>query len=65
MKPGGDLYRITNAGHDFLAHTRQSDAWEAIKAISGRLGGAGVGVMARVAEAYIIQKAVDLGFLPG
>lgn len=61
----GDWCRLTNAAHDFLAVTRQSEAWEAVKGGMKRMGGATVGMMAKLAEAFAMQKARELGLLPG
>lgn len=57
--------RMTNAGHDFLANTRKSESWEAVKSASARFGGAGVAVMAKIAEELLMQKLRDVGILPG
>lgn len=54
-------FRITNQGHDFLAATRQSEAWEATKKASRHIGGASVQMLARIAEGYARQKLTELG----
>lgn len=57
----GECYRITNAGHDFLALIRQGDAWEATKAGARHLGGASLQMLYRIAEGYARQKLAELG----
>lgn len=54
-------FRITNQGHDFLAATRQNEAWEATKNASRHIGGASVQMLARIAEGYARQKLAELG----
>lgn len=54
-------FRITNAGHDFLALTRRNDAWEAAKAATRHLGGASVQMLYRAAEGYARQKLAEFG----
>lgn len=58
---GGQAYRLTNAAHDFLAMTRQDEAWEATKAVGRRLGGASLQMLYRVAEGYAKQKLGEWG----
>lgn len=60
----GSPYRITNQGHDFLAVTRKSEAWEATKAATKHMGGASVQMLYRVAESLARQKLVEIGILP-
>lgn len=57
----GVSLRITNAGHDFLAMTRDSEKWEAVKGAAHKLGGASVQMLYRIAESYARQKLVDIG----
>lgn len=57
----GECFRITNAGHDFLAMTRQSEAWAATKAGVRHLGGASVQMLYKVAEGYARQKLAEFG----
>lgn len=59
----GGVFRMTNAGHDFLALTRQSQAWEAVKAAAAKLGGASVKMLLQIAEGIARQKLVDMGIL--
>ncbi len=54
-------FRITNAGHDFLAVTRRSETWEAAKAASRHIGGASIQMLYRAAEGLARQKLADLG----
>ncbi|MBN9890094.1 DUF2513 domain-containing protein [Salipiger abyssi] len=55
------LFRLTSAGHDFLELTRQSEAWEATKGASRKLGGASIQMLYRVAEGYARSKLSELG----
>lgn len=60
-----DVFRITNAGYDFLAVTRESAAWEAAKGATRHLGGASIQMLYRVAEGFARQKLADLGIPMG
>lgn len=60
---GATSYRITNAGHDFIAVTRQNEAWEATKAATRHMGGASVQMLYRVAEALAINGLKAAGVL--
>lgn len=57
----GGVFRITNAGHDFLAVTRQNEAWQAIKAGGAKLGGASLQMLFQIGEGYARQKLAELG----
>ena len=57
----GGSYRITNDGHDFIALTRETEAWEATKAAMKSIKGASVQMLYRVAEGYARQKLVEMG----
>ena len=61
MDPQINTCRMTGQGHDFLAATRRSEAWEAVKAQASKIPGASVGMLAKIAEAYVMQKARELG----
>lgn len=54
-------FRITNAGHDFLALTRKNEAWEATKAAAKGVGGASLHLLYRAAEGYAMQKLKEVG----
>lgn len=57
----GESWRITNAGHDFIALTRQNEAWAKVKAASAKIGGGSVQMLFRIAEGYARQKLTELG----
>lgn len=57
----GESWRITNAGHDFIALTRQNEAWAKVKAASAKIGGGSVQMLVRIAEGYARQKLTELG----
>ena len=57
----GEMWRITNAGHDFIALTRRNEAWEKVKGAGARIGGASVQILYRIAEGYARQKLTELG----
>lgn len=61
----GGVFRMTNAGHDFLALTRQSQAWEAVKTAAAKLGGASVQMLLQIAEGIARQKLAEIGILRG
>ncbi|SET75815.1 Hypothetical protein SAMN04489858_109130 [Paracoccus homiensis] len=60
VQPCGTKVWMTNDGHDFCANTRTSEIWNGAKAAAGQATGASVKVLARVAEALVIQKIRDL-----
>ncbi|OAN71117.1 hypothetical protein A8B82_21225 [Sulfitobacter sp. EhC04] len=57
----GSPYRLTSQGHDFLAITRQSEAWEAAKSATRHMGGASIQMLYRVAEGYAREKLAQMG----
>lgn len=61
LDPNGHGVRMTSQGHDFLEVTRQSDAWNAVKAASRKLGGATASMMLRIGEAYAVQRLREMG----
>ncbi len=61
MDPQMNTVRMTGQGHDFLAATRRSEAWEAVKEQAAKIPGASVGMLAKIAEGYVIAKARELG----
>lgn len=60
----GGAFRITMAGHDFLAMTRTSEQWVAVKTVAKGLGGATLRMLAQVAEQMVIAKGREMGLLP-
>ncbi|MGV8987785.1 MAG: hypothetical protein ACOH2H_16045 [Cypionkella sp.] len=57
----GGTVRMTNQGHDFLANTSIPENWETVKAIGRKTGNVSVGILAKIAEAVIMQKLRDMG----
>lgn len=57
----GGVFRITNAGHDFLAMIRQNENWQATKEMARRLGGASLQMLYRIAEGYARQRLTEYG----
>lgn len=58
---GGGVFRITNAGHDFLAAIRDDTAWANIKSASVALGSVGLGFMRDIGVGYLRAKAIEMG----
>ena len=54
--------RGPSQGHDFVISTRTNEAWTTTKAAGAKLGGGAFGVLAKLAEALVIQRARDMGF---
>jgi len=53
----GSAYRMTNAGHDYLAAIRDDTVWNKTKDAAKEVGGMTLGMMKDVAVAYIKQEA--------
>ena len=58
---GGTAFRITMSGHDFLALTRRSEAWEFTKTAAKKMGGASVQMLLRIAEGYACEALAKMG----
>lgn len=56
-----DVFRVTNAGHDFVALTRENATWSAVKTAVSHLSGASVQMLYRVAENMARQKLKEFG----
>lgn len=61
VSPGKQVFRITNAGHDFLAAIRDDTVWNKTKAASAKIGGVGLGLLRDVAIGYVRAKLVEAG----
>lgn len=57
----GGMFRITNAGHDFLVLTRSNEAWSAVKMAASSLGGASVRMLGEIAYALAKDKLRQIG----
>lgn len=58
----GGVFRITNAGHDFLAAIKDENIWGQVKGASGALGQVSLGIMKEMGIGYLRAKAKELGF---
>lgn len=58
----GGVFRITNAGHDFLAAIQDENIWGQVKGASGALGQVSLGIMKEMGIGYLRAKAKELGF---
>lgn len=65
MTEAAHTFRITNAGHDFLALSRSNVAWEVAKTAVRHLGGASVQMLYRALEGYAMHKMAEAGVLLG
>lgn len=57
-----NVFRLTNAGHDFLAAARDDTIWKKIKEASAITGKAGLNILADVGVSYLKQKLAEHGF---
>ena len=57
----GGMWRITNAGHDFLNLTRKPETWERAKAAARGLSGFSLGILRDIALGYVRQELTRLG----
>lgn len=58
---GNGVFRLTNAGHDWLAAVRDDTIWSKTKDAAGKVGGASLTVMGAIATGYVKQQLVALG----
>lgn len=65
MAQHGQLFRVTNQGHDFVALTREDDAWKFVKTSLKHVGGASIQMLYRAAEAYALLKLEEAGMKLG
>jgi len=54
-------FRMTSAGHDFIALTRSNEAWEATKNGVKHVAGVTIQMLFRVAEGYAVEKLRSFG----
>jgi DNA-binding PadR family transcriptional regulator len=57
----GGMWRITNAGHDFLNLIRRPEAWERAKTAARGLSGFSLGILRDIALGYARQELARLG----
>lgn len=60
----GGTFRITNAGHDFLALTRDGENWAGVKKVAGTIKGATLRMLGQIAEQLAMAKLREMGLLP-
>ena len=53
------VFRITNAGHDYIEAIRSDSVWRKTQESVAQLGGATLGMVRDIAVAYIKQEAAD------
>lgn len=58
---GKECFRMTNAGHDFLASIRDKTVWDATKKATGHMAGVSLGILSEVAVGIVRQKLRDIG----
>lgn len=58
---GGGVFRLTNAGHDWLDAVRDDTVWGRTKDAAGRVGGVGLNMMAAIAKGYVKQTLQEYG----
>lgn len=61
VSPDRQVFRLTNAGHDFLAAIRDDTIWAKMKGASAAAGGFGLGLMRDIGIGYIRQKLTEMG----
>jgi hypothetical protein len=57
----GGVFRMTNAGHDFLSVIRSDTAWARTKEAARPLMGASLGMLRDIALGYARQSLRDMG----
>lgn len=60
----GGAFRITNAGHDFLAVTREDKSWRAVKVAANSVGGVTLRMMGELATSFAKQALKEKGLWP-
>lgn len=58
-----DVFRMTNAGHDFLENTRKGPIWEKTKAAAAHMQGANLRILGDIAEELVRQGIREFGVL--
>lgn len=59
MDPG--IFRMTNAGHEFINLTRENEVWEQAKTVASRFGGHNIQMLCRIAADIARQKTTKMG----
>lgn len=58
---GKGVFRLTNAGHDWLTAVRDDTIWSKTKDAAGKVGGTSLTIMGAIATGYVKQKLAVLG----
>ncbi len=58
---GKGVFRLTNAGHDWVAAVRDDTVWARTKDAAGKVGGASLQLLGSIATAYVKQELSKLG----
>ena len=58
---GKGVFRLTNAGHDWLMAVRDYTVWKKTKDAAQKVGGASLQIMGSIATALVKQKLGELG----
>lgn len=56
---GGDVYRLTSQGYDFLEAIRDEGIWKKTRAGAEALGGATLGLLRDLAVGYLKNEAAE------
>ena len=59
----GDMVRLTNKGHDFIAAVRDDNIWEKTKNVTSKAGVSTLGVLFDVALAFGKKKIAEIAGL--
>lgn len=62
---GRGVYRLTNAGHDWLDAVRDDTIWRRTKAGAAKVGGVGLQMMGAIAMGYVKEKLAAAGIPTG
>lgn len=58
---GKGIFRLTNAGHDWLDAVRDDTIWNRTKNAADRVGGVGLQLLSSIATGFVKQQLRDLG----
>lgn len=58
---GDGVFRLTNAGHDWLTAVRDNTVWAKTKDAAQKVGGASLQLMGSIATGLVKQKLAELG----
>ncbi|RGP38341.1 DUF2513 domain-containing protein [Pseudotabrizicola alkalilacus] len=55
------VFRLMNAGHDWLEAVRDETVWRKTKEAAGKVGGVGLDLMGSIATGFVKQKLAEFG----